>query len=203
LGIQRLTSNPEVLPPGLISAVEAQSGWGGIEKNLDVSRSITDSLVVDAILASDAERPGRVDLYAVKGPTGNGKTIVLKRAAWMAAHDYDKVVLFLKMGGAIRNDALEEIYRYTQERLFLFIDKAALYVEDIRRVIEFAKSHDLRLTVIVAERDAEWNVRCESLEKYSVREFLVRYLSEREIRAPSTKIRGTRFTRTAQGTSGF
>jgi hypothetical protein len=159
------------------------NGWGGIGQVLDVSRSITDSLVVDAILASDNERPTKVDLYAVKGPAGNGKTIVLKRAAWMAAHDYDKIVLFVKMGGAIRNDVLEEIYRYTQERIFLFIDKAALYVEDIRRLIEFAKSRDLRLTIIVAEREAEWNVRCESLEKYAIREFSVRYLSEREIRA--------------------
>jgi cold shock CspA family protein/Flp pilus assembly protein TadD len=123
-----------------------------------------------------------VELYAVKGPAGNGKTIVLKRAAWVAAHDYDKTVLFVKMGGAIRNEVLEEIYGYTQDRIFLFIDKAALYVEDIRRTIEFARSHNILLTVIVAEREAEWNVRCESLEKYTTREFTVRYLSEREIR---------------------
>ena len=69
------------------------NGWGGIEQNLDVSRAVTDSLIVDAILASDTERPTRVELYAVKGPAGNGKTIVLKRAAWVAALYRDRIVV--------------------------------------------------------------------------------------------------------------
>jgi hypothetical protein len=157
-------------------------GWGSIEQNLDVSRSITDSLVVDSILASENERPAKVDLYAIKGPAGNGKTVVLKRAAWMAAHDYDKIVLVLKSGGAIRNEVIDEIFGYTKERLFVFIDRAALYVEEIQRLIEFAKSRSILLTLVVAERDAEWNVRCEVLDKYGFRDYPVRYLSERAVR---------------------
>jgi cold shock CspA family protein/tetratricopeptide (TPR) repeat protein len=163
-------------------------GWGPIEQNLDVSRAITDALVVDAILSSEDERSGPVELYAVKGPAGNGKTIVLKRAAWMAAHDYNKLVLFMRPGGTIRGDVIEEIHQYTSERIFLFIDKAAFYVDEIQKVIELAKAHKIRLTVIVAERDAEWNVRCEALDGYGVREYPVRYLSEIEVRALLEKL---------------
>ena len=166
----------------------AEHGWGAIEQNLDVPRSVTDHLVSDAILADEDERPGRLDLYAVKGPAGNGKTIVLKRAAWMAAHDYDKIVLFHKTGGAIRGDAIEELYRYTQQRIFLFIDRAALYVDDIRNLIDSAKSAALQLTIIVAEREAEWNVRCEQLDRYGFRDFPVRHLSEREMRLLCEKL---------------
>ncbi len=164
------------------------SGWGGIAQNLDVARTTTDSLVIDAILSNEAERPSRVDLYAVKGPAGNGKTVVLKRAAWMAAHEYNKIVLFLKSGGTIRTEAIEEIHRYTQERIFLFVDKAALYVDEIQQLIVFARSRQLPLTLIVAERDAEWNVRCEGLERYGFRDFPVRYLSEKEIRSLLVKL---------------
>lgn len=166
----------------------AESGWGPIAQKFDVPRAVTDSLVVDAILSSEDERAATIELYAVKGPAGNGKTIVLKRSAWMAAHDYDKIALFLKAGGSIRNDAIEEIYRYTQERIFLFVDKAAHYVDEIQRLLDFAKSKQIRLTLIVAERDAEWNVRCESLDKYGVRDFPVRYLSEKEIRVLLEKL---------------
>jgi len=163
-------------------------GWGAIEQDLDVPRSVTDNLVVDAVLAQEDERSGPTDFFAVKGPAGNGKTVVLMRAAWMAAMDYGKIVLFLKSGGAIRNEVIAEIYRYTQERIFLFIDKAALYVDEIRSLLEYARSNKLPLTLVVAERDAEWYVRCESLDKYGVRDFSVRNLSEREVRGLLKKL---------------
>jgi hypothetical protein len=86
-------------------------GWGGIAQNLDVPRTATDSLVIDVILSNEEERASKLDLYVVKGPAGNGKTIVLKRAAWMAAHEYGKIILFLRPGGALRNEVLEEICR--------------------------------------------------------------------------------------------
>ncbi len=180
------------LPIGELVAKEFYRGgdnsWAPISAGLDVPRAVTDSLIVDAILASEDERPGAVDLFAVKGPAGNGKTIVLKRTAWAAAHDYDKVVLFLKQAGSIRPEVIEEIYRYTQERIFLFIDRAAGYVEELQKLIDHAKSGEIRLTIIVAERDAEWNVRCEELEAYGFKDFPVRYLSEREIRVLLEKL---------------
>jgi cold shock CspA family protein/TolA-binding protein len=161
----------------------AGEGWGGISQNLDVPRKVTDSLVIDAVLSNEAERSSKVDVYAVKGPAGNGKTIVLMRAAWMAANEYDKIVLFMRPGGTLRNEVIEEIFRYTQERIFLFVDKAALHVDEIQKLITFARARNILLTLIVAERDAEWNVRCEAaLEKYGFRDFSVRYLSESEIR---------------------
>ena len=162
--------------------------WGGIDQNLDVPRAITDTLVIEAVLADETERPSHVDLYAVKGPAGNGKTIVLKRAAWVAAHDYDKMVLFLKPGGAIRREVVEEIFRYANERIFLFVDQAALYVEELDKLLSFARQRRIKITVVVAERDAEWNVRCEALDRYGVREFPVRYLSEKSVRALLLKL---------------
>lgn len=166
----------------------AETGWGPLAQGFDVARGVTDSLVVDAILSTEEERAATVELFAIKGPAGNGKTIVLKRAAWMAGHDYDKAVLFLKEGGSIRFDAIEELHRLTQDRIFFFIDKAAHFVAEIQSLLDFAKSRRIQLTIIVSERDAEWNVRCDALDKYNPRDFHVRYLSEKEIRALLEKL---------------
>ncbi len=159
----------------------AVSGWGPIAQDLDIARAVTDSLVVDAVLSTGEEHVAAVKLFVVKGAAGNGKTIVLRRSAWMAANDYNKIVLFLKNGGTIRNDAIEEIHRLTNERIFLFVDKAALFVDEIQRLMDFAIAKQIRLTLVLAERDAEWNVRCEPLDNYSPQDFHVRYLSEKEI----------------------
>jgi hypothetical protein len=72
--------------------------------------------------------------------------------------------------------------------VFLFIDKAALYVDEIQQLIVFSRARQIPLTLIFAERDAEWNVRCEPLERYWFRDFPVSYLSEKEIRALLVKL---------------
>ena len=54
------------------------TGFGCIFQNLDITRKVTDSILVDAVLADDAVAR-RTEFFLVKGPAGNGKTVVLKR----------------------------------------------------------------------------------------------------------------------------
>lgn len=82
-------------------------GWGAIVQGLDARRDVSDSVMVDAVLSDEDQRTSPVDLFLINGPAGNGKTVCLKRIAWDAAQDYDKIVLFLRNGGAIRPDAIE------------------------------------------------------------------------------------------------
>ncbi len=160
----------------------SDNGWGGISQDLDARRNITDSILADAILASEEERTSKVDLFLISGPAGNGKTISLKRVAWEAALRYGQLVLFLEEGGSVRAEALEEIYRLTNRRIFLLIDHVALFVPELVETIERCKRIGVLLTVLVTERDNEWNTRCQALDRYLASEFPVRYLSEREIR---------------------
>lgn len=74
----------------------------------------------------------------------------------------------------------KEIYNLTQERIFLFVDRAALLQDELESLLKHCRQSRIRLTVVVAERDNEWNTRCENLEKYLSRDFPVRYLSEKE-----------------------
>jgi hypothetical protein len=152
------------------------TGWGSMAQSLDAHRDVCDSVIVDAVLADEDERQGAVDFYLLTGPAGNGKTICLKRIAWDAAHDYEKIVLFLKDGGAIRADAVEEIHRLTGKRIFLFIDRVALVANEVKSLIDRARSARIAVTVVAAERLNEWNTRCEMLERHLTREFPVRFL---------------------------
>ncbi len=105
----------------------------------------------------------------------------MKRIAWDAATEYDKLVLFMKPGGALRPAAIFDIHSYCQERVFLFVDRAALHVQEILDVIQVARSAKIKLTIITAERDNEWNVRCDELDQFDATEYSLPYLSEHEI----------------------
>ena len=155
-------------------------GWGCILQNLDVYRSFSDSVLVDAILLSDQNR--RVaELFMLKGPGGNGKSVSLKRIAWEAGVTYDKLVLYTDSPAGLQIEPLAEIYRLTNERIFLFVDHVALVRNELYELLQASRDLSVPLSIIGAERDNEWNIYCEQLEKFLYQEFPVRYLSEAEI----------------------
>lgn len=158
------------------------TGWGCIAQNLDAKRGVVETVLVDALLLEEEQRSSRVDFYVLKGPAGNGKTVSLKRIAWEAAYEFDKLVLFLKPGGSLRFEACREIHALTGKRTFVFVDRIALNHDDVRAFLRNCRAEALPVTVVGAERDNEWNIRCGDLDAYVSDEFPVRFLSEREIR---------------------
>jgi hypothetical protein len=157
-------------------------GWAAIEASWDVRRRVEDGILADAILVEEEDRAHIADLFVIKGPAGNGKTVILKRVAWEASNEFDKLVLFQRTGGACRFDALQELYQLTGKRTYLFIDKAAYSPDDLLCLITSARKEKIPITTVVAERDNEWNVRCEALDPLVSQDYLARYFSESEIR---------------------
>ena len=157
------------------------NGWGPIEKTLDVRRTVTDTILVDVILTNEEERDRCVELFAVKGPAGQGKSTTLKRIAMDAAIEFSRPVIFMRDGGAIRVEALREMYEYMQQRIFLFVDHAALWVDELTDLLTDFSIAKIPLTVVTAERDNEWNVRCSDLDNFLVQDYPLTRLSEREI----------------------
>jgi tetratricopeptide (TPR) repeat protein len=168
--------------------IGADSGWGPIEADLDIRRSITDNIVVDAILTDDRDRQSVVDLHVVKGPAGHGKSTTLRRVAWEASSSFSKLCIFIKEGGSIRIDALRELCDIVQERIFIFIDRAAFRVDDIAALVRSFSDTKTPLTIVTAERDNEWSVRCGSLDEFVTQEYPLRHLSEKEIHALLAKL---------------
>jgi len=156
------------------------NGWGCILQNLDTRRTFSDSVLVDAVLLSEENRR-MVELFMLKGPAGNGKTVSLKRIAWEAGVTYDQLVLYPNSPAGLRIEPLAEIYRLTGKRIFLFVDRVALVRNELRELLQASRARSIPLSVIGAERDNEWNIYCEQLESFVCQEFPVRYLNESEI----------------------
>lgn len=156
------------------------NGWDCILSDLDVRRSFSDSVLVDAVLLSEESRQ-TVELFMLKGPGGNGKSVSLKRIAWESGVTYDQLVLHTDNSAGLRIEPLSEIYRLTEKRIFLFVDHVALFRDELKTLLERAKQQSLQLTVIGAERHNEWNIYCEELEPFLCQEFSVGHLKKQEI----------------------
>lgn len=156
------------------------TGFGCIIQNLDIRRSITDSVLVDAVLLNEENRRNG-EFFLLKGPAGNGKTVTLKRAAWEAGTSYNKISLYVDSVAGLRFDPLNEIYQLTGERIFLFVDRVALVRNELSTLLSECRGRRFPLTVIGAERENEWHIYCESLEQFARQDFPITYLSKEEV----------------------
>ena len=184
-----LATNVTHIHSGLVSAMQNprefyrgyDNGWGCITQNLDVRRSFSDSVLVDAVLV-DEESRHPTELFMLKGPGGNGKSVSLKRIAWEAGVNYDQLALYSTSPAGLSIEPLSEIHRLTGKRIFLFVDRVALVRNELRDLLKEARTQHVPISIVGAERDNEWNIYCEQLEPFVRGDFAVRYLNEQEIR---------------------
>ena len=158
------------------------SGWGAIEQNLDVHRKLADTILTDVVLAEPGDRPDEVEIILIKGHAGSGKSVLLRRIAWDAAHDYNAVAVMLQPQGSLVPNAIRELLGAIDDRLYLFIDDAADRAQEIMNLgQEIGNEEGKRLTVLLAERSNEWNIGGSSVDPYLSEEYLVPYLEAAEI----------------------
>jgi tetratricopeptide (TPR) repeat protein len=155
--------------------------WTPIYLDLDVSRSITGKLLTEVILESGDRDPELPEFFVLKGHAGSGKSIVLRRLAWDASKELDVLCLWLKKGQLPRYEALLELYRLSDQRIFFFVDPVTDYISLVQNLLIKALKDKLPITIIAAERYHEWNVECEELEPYLSEEYNLYNLSEKEI----------------------
>ena len=156
------------------------TGWGGISQKLDVPRKPVEDLLLDAVI--DRPTTTTPQLFVFTGPAGAGKTIALKRAAWEAATSLEALCLWLHEGGALEDDVLLDLYRFTDARLFVFVDRLALRLDPVTRLLASAKQKRVPITVIGSERLNEWNLYSEPLQQVcQATELPIRNLSISEI----------------------
>lgn len=135
-------------------------GWCGIVRDYDFHRKTGERLLFKAV---DNDNEIGPKLYLLQGSAGSGKTIALKRAAYDAATILDQMVFWLKDGGHPRPEFFEELYSLTGKRMMLFVDQISLHSEAIENLLVRAEETKIPLTVIGAERQADWGSYCENL----------------------------------------
>jgi SIR2-like domain len=156
-------------------------GWSAHRANLDGKRNVTASILDEAVMIDETDRPRLADLYLIKGYAGSGKTVVLKRVAMDAALIVEKVVLYVKADVRLNPDALMEIVSHVGERVFVFVDGAAKRAGEIEYVLKALRARRAPVTMFITERIAEWNTECQALDTYVDTEYDVRHLSKNEI----------------------
>lgn len=138
------------------------TGWGGIQQRLDVRRRIEEELLFEAVFEEKSDTDPR--LFIVKGPGGSGKTILLKRTAWEAANSLDQLVIWKKRDGALDPAVFQELFELSGKRMFIFIDRIALSANAVDELMSVAKSKNIPVTIIGAEREGEWHSYCDVLD---------------------------------------
>jgi hypothetical protein len=156
-------------------------GWSAIEQNLDVRRGLVDTILSDHFL-NDKTVMDNLQFIVVKGHAGAGKSTLLHRIAWDAAHDYDKLCLYLNPSyGLINTVALQQIIECCKERVYLFIEDAPNRIRELESLTNAIGEHGKYLTVIASARINEWNMSCENLSSYVTNEYELKYLSHKDI----------------------
>jgi hypothetical protein len=154
-------------------------GWYPVAEGLDVSRRVT-AAVFDERITSTQSIAG-AQAVIIKGHAGSGKSVILRRLAWDAAHRLDRLVFFLEHAGAIDLEAIEEIVSLTKQTIYFIIDDVAESPESVLQLLRRAKAQRWALVLIAGARVNEWNIRCDELEPFVDATYEIGYLSHAEI----------------------
>ena len=157
------------------------NSFAPIASNLDVRRSLSESILSEIFLVNEAER-SNTEFVVVKGHAGSGKSVLLKRICWDAATEFNCLCLFQKPNSYLQYEHLAELSRVCGERIYLFIDSACEYKDQIDEIITKANRDKLRITIVSSDRYNEWNDQAASLEPLVTSFFELRYLSTNEIK---------------------
>lgn len=156
-------------------------GWSAIEQNLDVRRELADTIMSDHFLIEENEHLNGLEVILIKAHAGAGKSILMRRLAWDAAHDYEYLCLYVRPNGIMSVAAIQELINLCKTRIFLFVDNAADRVREIQSLAKNIGPEGKRLTVIISERINEWNMSCSGISTLVATEFELGYLSHKEI----------------------
>lgn len=156
-------------------------GWYPIVNALDVRRRLVDLILNDVVIRAEEDRPSPTELYIIKAEAGAGKTILLRRLAWDAANSADCLCLYLRDFGTLRYEGIKELYRVTQQRIFLFVDGAIEHSMALATLVANSQRDRLQLTVFTSERMNVWNMGGERLLPLLTDNYDLRYLSHTEI----------------------
>lgn len=155
--------------------------WSAIENNLDVRRTLADDITSEAILADADNQEIDQQLFAITGHAGSGKTVLLRRLAWDAATEYDRICVALRPSVQVRYAPVQELHRLTKSRILLFVDRLPDVGASLTQTLERAAADKIPITVIGTARTNAWHALQEALDSYLSAAYDVPYLDEREI----------------------
>lgn len=176
-------------------------GFGPVEDDLDVRRELADSILMSHVIRDQQEPSDAPEVVMIKAHAGAGKSILLRRMAWDATHDFAAICLFMGSSGMINCGAIQEIIQNCRQRVYLFVDDAADREKELLYLMKHIGPEGRFLTVFLAERINEWNMVSESVAALVTDEHELQYLTSKEIDGLLPLLRKHKALGTLQGLS--
>jgi cytochrome c-type biogenesis protein CcmH/NrfG len=171
-----------VVPEATCDAVKFYSGvnqgWVAIEQSLDVRRRLHDTLLEEYFLE---DNPRKHRFLVVKAHAGAGKSVFLRRLAWEAAKDIDRLCLYATADATLSSASINEIINATKEHVYLFVDDVLRHRPELEAFISGMGSAIEKLTIIGGARTNEWNVTPPAFQALVTDEHFLPYLSDKEL----------------------
>ena len=152
--------------------------WAAISQSLDVRRRLHDTLLQDYFLD---ENPDEFRFIVIKAHAGAGKSVFLRRLAWEATHDFNRLCLFAYQDASLSSVILQELATATKEHIYLFIDDVLQHRNEIDSLLHGLGSATKWLTIIAGARTNEWNSAAPQVQALATEEHVLPYLSESEL----------------------
>ena len=182
-----LTDNVDHVRPGIQSVAvspeeffRGQSrSWTPIESSYDIKRKLYEIVMLKTI-AFDKGESG-VDIIAVQGVAGSGKSVFAKRLAWDLGTTYRHLVLFAGAGALIRAEPIVDLFELTGQRPILVIDNAADSLAAVNDLIARMEAAQAPLTIIMLDTHAALSGGLDQFGDNLKFRFELRNLTEEEI----------------------
>ncbi len=155
--------------------------WDPIVKNLDVKRSISDAILFEVFLEEQEHISSELYFYLIKGNAGSGKSVLLRRVAYEAANELNRICIVYKNYIKPSFDQLLELYSFIKERIYIFIDNVSSLKNELIFLMEKIRKNKLPITIIGCERINIWNTECKEIQPYLTDDYHVKYLNDKEI----------------------
>lgn len=155
--------------------------WDPIIKNLDVKRSISDAILFEIFLEEQEHISEEFYFYLIKGNAGSGKSVLLRRIAFEAANELNRLCIVYRNYVKPSFDELLELHSFVKERIYVFVDNVSSVKNELIVLIEKIRRNRLPITIIGCERINIWNTECKEIQPYLTEGYHVKYLNDREI----------------------
>lgn len=166
---------------------ESQS-WGPIEQNFDFTRSIYETMML-RIIGLQSQASPSVDVVALKGVAGSGKTVLARRAAYDLAVTYGHLVLFAPPRANLRPEPLIELFELTGARAVLVVDQAAEQAVALTKLVSALEAASVPLTLLIADSQSAMSGAIEEMGEAVKFTLELRRMSEDEIDRLLEKLR--------------
>ncbi len=93
----------------------------------------------------------------IKAHAGAGKSVFLRRLAWEATHEFNRLCLFAQPDATLSSVVLQELGSATKEHIYLFIDDVLQHRHELDSLLHGLGSAAEWLTIVGGARTNEWN----------------------------------------------